>query len=103
MNQRLGKESKGCEINFAEGDPLVRPSKGKKPFYGLCARTFSKRRGTILKRAKNVHICGGKTAHRGFFAIYGKIVPREMGGKRRVWGQFLRFLGKNERGGFKKD
>jgi hypothetical protein len=34
---------------------------------------------------------------RGFFAIYGKIVPREMGVKRGILGQFWAFLGKNER------
>jgi hypothetical protein len=33
-------------------------------------------------------------AQRGFFAIYGKIVPLEMGGKRRVLEQFLAFLAK---------
>jgi hypothetical protein len=62
---------------------------GKSRFYGVRASLFSKRRGTILKRAKSMHRGGGKMAQRGFFAIYGKIVPREMGVKWRVLGQFL--------------
>ena len=33
-----------------------------------------------------------------FFAIYGKIVPPEIEKKKAVLGQFLAFLGKNERG-----
>jgi hypothetical protein len=47
-----------------------------------------------MKRAKNVHRGGGKMPQRGFFAIYGKIVPPEMGVNEAVFGQFLAFLWK---------
>ena len=80
-------------------DPAGGPDRaGKSRFYGVCASLFAKRRGTILKRAKNMHRGGGKMAQRGFFAIYGKIVPREMGVKRAVLGQFLVFFGQKTRG-----